>query len=106
MSHLVRRLRLHGDERRLQASSGRVDYIAPIETHNSNRSRIELITFSIPRSGGDDVAIKLVKYDKTKLGGLSPNAEINITLPPADGSSERCVSTKRSPPKEPTETSS
>ena len=69
--------------RRVQASSGKVDYTAPVEIHDSTRSRIELVTFYIPRSEGTDVALKLIRYDKKKTFGLVPDAEMNLN--PAAG---------------------
>lgn len=69
---------------RRQASSGRVDYIAPIEIHDTTRSRIELLTWLIERSDGTEMALKLMRYDKKKgFGGLIPSAEINFN--PAAG---------------------
>lgn len=65
--------------RRRQASSGRVDYIAPIEIHDTTRSRIELLTFFIERSHGTEMTLKLQRFDKQRgLGTLNPTAEINF----------------------------
>ncbi len=66
---------------RRQASSGRVDYIPPIEIHDTTRSRIELLTWLIERSDGTEMSLKLMRYDKKKgFGGLIPSAEINFNV--------------------------
>lgn len=61
---------------RRQAGSGRLDYIAPIEIHETTRSRIELVTFLIERSHGTDMALKLTRYKKQN--GLVKDAEISF----------------------------
>lgn len=69
--------------RRRQARSGRVDYIPPVEIHDSTRSRIELLTYLIDRSEGTDVSLKLMRYSKERSGGLAATDEINFN--PAAG---------------------
>ncbi|KAA0232777.1 MAG: hypothetical protein JJLCMIEE_03586 [Acidimicrobiales bacterium] len=51
---------------RRTARSGRIDYIPPVEIHDTRDSRIELVTWLIPRSEGTDVGLKLVRHDKTE----------------------------------------
>lgn len=64
--------------RRRQARSGRVDYIAPVEIHDSTRSRIELLTYLIERTHGTDVSLKLMRYDKQRAGGQTTTDEIGL----------------------------
>lgn len=47
---------------RRQARSHAVDYSDPVEIHDTSRLRIELVTFYI----GNSVAVKIIRYDKTK----------------------------------------
>jgi len=62
---------------RRQARSGRVDYIPPVEIHDTARSRIELLTYLIPRTNGTDVSLKFVRYDKRRTGMVAA-AEISF----------------------------
>lgn len=50
-------------QRRTSQSLG-VEYSDPVELHDTNMLRIEFVPFFIDRSGGGDMACKLVRYDK------------------------------------------
>lgn len=52
--------------RRLQARSGKVDWVPPVQIHDSKALRIDLVTTLIPRTEGTDVALKLIRYDKSR----------------------------------------
>lgn len=49
---------------RRYASSGQVEYSDPVELHDSSQLRIDLVPFFIGRTKADELACKIIRYDK------------------------------------------
>ena len=49
---------------RRYASSGQVEYSNPVELHDSSHLRIDLVPFFIERTEADELACKIIRYDK------------------------------------------
>ncbi len=52
--------------RRREAKSRRVSFSDPIILHETQKKRVVLVPFFIPRSDGSDLAVKIVSYRKTE----------------------------------------
>lgn len=48
------------------AQSGDVEYSDPVQLHDSNRLRIDFVPFYIERTDADQVACKIIRYDKVR----------------------------------------
>jgi len=50
---------------RREARSGRVSYSDPVVLHETSQRRITMVPFFVPRTGGNDLAIKLITHKKS-----------------------------------------
>lgn len=50
---------------RRYAKSGQVGYSDPVELHDTSRLRIELVPFFVDRTNSDQLAYKIIRYDKS-----------------------------------------
>lgn len=62
---------------RRTSRSGETQYSDPVELHDTNRLRIEFVPFFIERTDANQLACKIVRYEKGRVGNRHPSASRN-----------------------------
>ena len=69
---------------RKESRSGNVSYSTPVVLHETSKTRITFVPFYIPRTGGTDLAIKVITYRKDPSGwAVVPEKSTSLQEPAA-----------------------